>query len=291
MSAGPGTGLGVGLGFKPQHFDEAMENARPGVWFEVHPENYQVCGGPRWQMLHALRERHALSLHSVSLSLASPEAVDEGRLALLCDMHRRLQPALVSEHLAWSWWRGVYAPDLLPVRRSHALMAHLVRQIDRVQSALGSAIAIENPSHYVGLMHDVGEVDFLNELCRRSGCMLLVDVNNVAVSAHNLGLDAQAWLEDIDADQVAEVHLAGHEPDEQWGEALWIDSHSQAVADEVWLLYAQLIARLGPKPTLIERDSNIPAYEVLQAEADRARGILAARMACRPQSMATALLE
>jgi uncharacterized protein (UPF0276 family) len=267
--------LGVGLAFKPEHFHQAASEMRDGQWWEIHPENYQVAGGPRWRMLQELRERHPLSLHGVSLSLASPETVHGQRLAALCDLSQRLQPTLISEHLAWSWWRGVHAPDLLPAIRSTFLLEHLVQQIERVQTALGRTIALENPSHYVPLDHEWDEVDFLNELARRSGCMLLVDINNVAVSAHNLGLDAMGWLDGIEADRVAEIHLAGYDPDERLGDALWIDSHASTISDQVWSLYARFIDRVGPKPTLIERDENIPTYDSLQAEADRARDILA----------------
>lgn len=225
-------------------------------------------------MLEALREHHPLALHSVSLSLASPEEVDANRLATLVEMNRQLQPSLVSEHLAWSWWQGVHAPDLLPVRRSGFLLNLLLRQIDTVQTALGRSIALENPSHYVPLAHEWGEVDFLNTLARRSGCMLLVDVNNVAVSANNLGFDPAAWLDGVDADRVAEVHLAGHHADENMGNALWIDSHASPISEQVWALYARLMARVGPKPTLIERDDQIPNYATLQTEADRARRLM-----------------
>ena len=279
------TALGVGLGFKPQHFHEAVAETQPGQWWEVHPENYMVAGGSRWRMLEALRSRHPLSLHSVSLSLASPEPVDDGRLAALCELTHRLQPALVSEHLAWSWWRGVYAPDLLPARRSTALLRQMTNQIDRVQSALGRVIAIENPSHYALLNHEWDEVDFLNVLARRSGCMLLVDVNNVAVSAHNLGFSAQDWLDGIDADRVAEIHLAGHDPDPLLGDALWIDAHASDVAAPVWDLYAGLIERIGFRPTLIERDASVPAYADLQAEADRARGLWVRAHANEPAAL------
>ena len=268
------TSPGVGLGFKPQYFDEALAETRPGQWWEVHPENYAVAGGPRWRMLEALRAKHPLSLHSLSLSLASPEPIDSQRLSALVEMNSRLEPFLVSEHLAWSGWQGVYAPDLLPVRRSRFLFDLLAQQIDVLQSALGRPVALENPSHYVPLLHEWDEVDFLNALAQRTGCMLLVDVNNVAVSAHNLGLDAADWLDRIDAERIAEVHLAGHHTDAGVGDALWIDSHSKPISDQVWALYSRLIARVGMRPSIIERDDDLPAYDVLQAEADLARRVL-----------------
>lgn len=265
------TPLSVGLGFKPEHFEAAVTETRLGQWYEVHPENYQVAGGPRWHMLEALRQHHPLSLHSVSLSLAGPDPLCTERLSALVEMNRRLQPALVSEHLAWSWHRGTYAPDLLPVRRSIALRDRLVQRIDRVQSALGRTIAIENPSHYVPLEHEMDEVDFLHELAQRSGCQLLIDVNNVAVSAHNLGFDPEHWLARVKGDHVAEIHLAGHHADPRLGEGLWIDGHDTPISAQVWNLYHQLIARIGMRPTLIERDDHVPSHAELQLEADRAR--------------------
>jgi uncharacterized protein len=265
------TALGVGLGFKPEHFAEALAETRPGQWWEVHPENHLVDGGPRWHMLQALRERHPLSLHSVSLSLAAPTPMPPHRLDALVEMNRRLEPALVSEHLAWSWWQGAYAPDLLPARRTGFLLNWLVQRVDALQNRLGRTIAIENPSHYVPLTHDWDEVDFLHALAQRSGCHLLIDVNNVAVSAHNLGLDPEQWLSRIDGTLVAEIHLAGHHPDPLLGDALWIDGHDTPISAGVWNLYHALISRIGSRPTLIERDDQIPPYAELQLEADRAR--------------------
>jgi uncharacterized protein len=266
----------VGLGFKPAFFHEAMAETRPHQWWEVHPENHLVSGGPRLHMLQALAERHPLSLHSVSLSLASPEPVDPQRLQGLQRLSRMLQPALISEHLAWSWWRGTYAPDLWPVRRSPLSLDQLCNNIDRVQMALGRSIALENPSHYVPLPHEMDEVEFLHCVAHRSGCQLLVDVNNVAVSAHNLNQDPMDWLDRIHPHLVAEIHLAGHHADPMCGEALWIDGHDRPISEPVWHLYQHFIARIGPRPTLIERDDCLPPYDTLQAEADRARTVLAA---------------
>jgi uncharacterized protein (UPF0276 family) len=183
----------------------------------------------------------------------------------------------VSEHLAWSAWRGAYAPDLLPVPRTPESLACLARNIDRVQEALGRAVAIENPSHYLRLdAHDYGEIDFLTALAQRTGCGLLLDVNNVLVSARNLGGSAAAYIDAFPGECVAEVHLAGHSADPTLGAALLIDSHDAAVAPEVWALYERLIARIGPRPTLIERDENLPAFDVLLAERARAAAVLRA---------------
>jgi len=279
--------LSAGLGLKPQHLGEALACRRPGMWFEVHPENYLVDGGPRLAWLEALRAEHPLSLHSVSLSLAGTEPPDAGRLARLAALVRRTEPALVSEHLAWSCWQGAYLPDLLPFPRTTEALVVIARNIDRVQAALGRSIAIENPSHYLRLDgHEWDEVDFLAELARRSGCRLLLDVNNVTVSAHNLGTAPEACLDRFPAAAVVEIHLAGHSPDPVLGDALWIDSHDAAVAPAVWALYERLVARIGPRPTLVERDGNVPSFDELLRERERAERCLA-----RPASEAGARLR
>jgi uncharacterized protein (UPF0276 family) len=266
--------LSAGLGLKPQHFDDALNCAAPGLWFEVHPENYLVAGGPRLAWLEAIRARHPLSMHGVSMSLASAQAPDPQRLQALANLVDRFEPVLVSEHLAWSSWRGYYYPDLLPVPRNLATLHQVAANIERMQDALGRRIAIENPSHYVTMQHEFSETDFLIDLTRRTGCGLLVDVNNVHVSAHNVGQDAAEWIDAIPADSVMEVHLAGHRADD--GGALLVDSHDAAIAPAVWHLYQRLIARTGAAPTLIERDGEIPSFAELMAERDRAHGILAA---------------
>jgi len=274
--------LGAGLGLKPQHYDGALALQAPGLWWEVHPENHDVDGGPRLAWLEAVRARHPLSLHGVSLSLAADAPPDDAQLGRLARLAQRLEPALISEHLAWSAWRGHYLPDLLPFPRSTEALLRIAGNIGRVQDRLGRAIAVENPSHYLHLAgHDWSETDFLAELVRRTGCALLLDVNNVHVSARNLGAGTTGYAEDyLDAfplHAVAEIHLAGHHADPRWGEALLIDSHDAPVAEPVWALYERVLARAGRAiPTLIERDSEIPPLAELQAERDRAQGLLAA---------------
>ena len=266
--------LTAGLGLKPEHFDAALAARASGLWFEVHPENYMVDGGPRLAWLEAIRRQHPLSLHGVSLSLAGEAAPDARQLQRLAALVRRFEPALVSEHLAWSRFEGAYLPDLLPCARSHALLQRMAEHVDQVQQALGRRIAIENPSHYLQLPgHDWDEVDFLRELVRRSGCGLLLDINNVHVSARNLGFDAGAWLDRFPAEAVMEIHLAGHTSDPVHGEALLIDSHDAPVAAPVWSLYARFVERAGPRPTLVERDGNLPAFDELMAERERAAAI------------------
>ncbi|MET3918587.1 uncharacterized protein (UPF0276 family) [Variovorax sp. OAS795] len=263
--------LSVGLGLKPEHYQTALDARAEGLWFEVHPENYMVAGGPRIGWLEAIRSRHPVSLHGVSLSLASEAAPDASHLERLAALARRIQPALISEHLAWSTWNGQYFPDLLPFQRTTTALHRIVANVARTQDALGTAIAIENPSHYLQIDgHQWDEIDFLAELSRRSGCRLLLDVNNVYVSARNLGFSATDWIDRFPQALVSEIHLAGHTADPTLGDALLIDSHDAPVAPEVWQLYRRFIERAGARPTLIERDGNVPAFEELIAEQERA---------------------
>ncbi len=267
----------AGLGLKPQHYDAARACPARGLWFEVHPENYLVAGGPRLGWLHAIRAAHPLSLHGVSASLAAdtpPDRAHLQRLRTLCD---RIEPVLVSEHLAWSTWRGIHLPDLLPFPRTNEALARIGANISLMQDILRRRVAIENPSHYLRLDgHDWDEITFLTQLCRQTGCGLLLDVNNVFVSAHNLGRSAADDLDAFPADAVMEIHLAGHSKDPTLGASLLVDSHDAPVADGVWALYRRLIDRIGARPTLIERDGNLPGFEDLMAERDVAHHLLAA---------------
>jgi len=267
----------AGLGLKPQHYEDALAAPADGLWFEVHPENYMVDGGPRLAWLAAIRARHPLSLHGVALSLAADAPPDEAHLARLAALVDRFEPALVSEHLAWSSWRGAYRPDLLPFPRTSEALTRIAANVERAQEALGRRIALENPSHYLVIDgHEWDEIDFLEALARRTGCRLLLDVNNVFVSARNLGLSAEAYVDAFPGTLVEEVHLAGHTADPSLGTALLVDSHDAPVDPAVWSLYERLIARIGPRPTLIERDDNLPAFDVLMVERARAEAALRA---------------
>jgi uncharacterized protein len=266
----------AGLGLKSRHYDDALACDAEGLWFEVHPENYMSAGGPRLSALAAVRERHPLSLHGVGLSLAADADPDPGHLAALKRLVDRFEPFVVSEHLAWSTHRGMHQPDLLPFPRTRAALTRIADNIGRMQDALGRRVLIENPSLYLPLTgHDLDEVDFLKALVAKSGCGLLVDVNNVFVSASNLGYAAEAYLDALPAEAIGEIHLAGHGADEG-GSNLLIDTHGAPVAEPVWALYRRLIRRVGPRPTLIERDDDIPAFAVLMAERDRAADELTA---------------
>ncbi|HXR02115.1 MAG TPA: DUF692 domain-containing protein [Pseudomonas sp.] len=269
--------LGAGLGLKAEHYEAAYDCAAKGLWFEVHPENYMVDGGPRLAWLEMIGSRHPLSLHGVSLSLAADCAPDVEHLKRLKALADRVQPALLSEHLAWSAWRGQYHPDLLPFPRTGQALQRIADNIQRTQEFLQRPIAVENPSHYLQLPgHDLGEIEFLCELSKRTGCGLLLDINNVFLSAHNMGYDADAYVDAFPAQAIMEVHLAGHSLD-PGGAALLIDSHDAPVAEAVWALYQRLIRRVGPRPTLIERDDHLPPFVELLLERDRAQSMLEAQ--------------
>lgn len=264
--------MGAGLGLKAEHYEQAQACAAPGLWFEVHPENYMVAG-PRLAWLESIAERHPLSLHGVSLSLAADHLPDADHLYRLKALVNRVQPMLISEHLAWSTWQGQYHPDLLPFPRSHAALLRIVENIHFAQDILARPLAIENPSHYLHLDgHEYSEIEFLSELAQRTGCNLLLDINNVHVSAHNMGFDANTYLDAFPAHLIREIHLAGYSHDAN--SSLLIDSHDAPISEEVWALYHHLLHRIGPRPTLIERDDQVPPFEALLSERNRAQSML-----------------
>lgn len=268
----------AGLSFKTIHFEQAMACPAAGLWFEVHAENYMVEGGPRLAMLDQMRTQFPLSIHGVGLSLAGVERPDRDHLARLKGLDDRFEPFALSEHLAWSRLGEVSFPDLLPFPRSNEALATIARNIDVVQSALGRQILIENPSLYVQLDgHEWPESLFLDELVKRTGCGLLIDVNNVFVSANNLGFSPLSYLDALPCAAIGEIHLAGHSPDPLLGRTLLIDSHDAPITEEVWQLYDWLLARCGAHrpPTLIERDDNLPEFAVLLAERERAATMMA----------------
>ncbi|MGE3678570.1 MAG: DUF692 domain-containing protein [Burkholderiales bacterium] len=272
--------LSAGVGLKPEHFADALAANARGLWFEVHAENYMVEGGARLRWLDAIRTRHPVSVHGVGLSLAADAGLDAAHLRRVAALVRRVEPALVSEHLAWSAWRGAYYPDLLPFPRTSQSLARVAANVEQLQDAIGCRVAVENPSHYLRIdAHEWDEIDFLSELARRTGCALLLDVNNVYVSARNLRASARAYIDAFPAELVAEIHLAGHSEDPALGEDLLVDSHDAAVAPAVWALYERLVARIGPRPTLIERDGNVPAFADLMAERELAHAVLCTRHA------------
>lgn len=274
----PETPPSAGLGLKPEHYRAALDAQAPGLWFEVHPENYMAPGGPRLAWLDAVRADNELSLHGVGLSLGGLDAPDPAHLQRWKTLIDRYQPVRISEHLAWSVHSGTYFNDLLPTPMTQAALDHFCAHVDAMQTALGRTVLIENPSRYLPLNEEIPEAEFLAETVRRTGCGLLLDVNNLHVSAHNLGFDIGAWLDAIPASAVGEIHLAGHEPDSELGGELLIDTHGAPIADPVWSLYEAVIARLGPRPVLIERDNNIPAFAELLVERERAQLVLDAAL-------------
>ena len=268
----------VGVGFKPEHLDQILADpAAPGL-FEVHAENYMGAGGPPHHMLNALRERFALSVHGVCLSIGGPHGLDVTHLARFRDVVRRWQPALVSEHLAWSTHAGVFYNDLLPLPYTPATLGTVCDHIDQVQQAIGRTLLLENPATYVAFAAStLSETEFLRTVARRTGCGLLLDVSNAFVAATNHGRAVQDYLDDFPLECVGEIHLAGYaEQCDDEGAPLLIDSHDALVSDTVWALYEGLIARMGPRPTVVEWDSALPAWPVLRAQALRARGVMAA---------------
>jgi len=265
----------AGLGLKPEHYRSVLESEADGLWLEVHPENYMVDGGPRLAWLEAIRRNRPLSLHGVGASLGSE--IDPDHLARLKALADRFEPDQVSEHVAWSTWEGRYFGDLLPLPYTQEALDRLTGNIDRVQTALGRRLLIENPSLYAPIKGEMSEIEFLSEAVRRTGCGLLLDINNVFVSANNVGRDAIAYLDAIPHEAVGEIHLAGHAEDANLGADLLIDNHGAPVSDAVWALYERFIQRAGPRPTLIERDAALPAFDTLLAERDRAQAVLSAR--------------
>ncbi len=269
----------AGIGLKTRHLREVLQT-RPDIgFFEVHAENWMVDGGPLHHWLGLVRERWPLSLHGVGLSLGGEAPPDEAHLDRLDALIRRYQPAAFSEHLAWSGHGGVYLNDLLPLPYDEATLDRVCRHVDRVQERLGRRMLIENPSTYVEFeASTLDEPAFLAALVRRTGCGLLLDVNNVHVSCVNHGRDARAWLDAAPLDAVEEIHLAGFAVDrDAAGAPLLIDSHGTPVDEAVWALYADATARLGargPVATLLERDNDVPALDVLLAEAGRAERLM-----------------
>jgi uncharacterized protein len=265
-----------GIGFKPQHFDAILAGEQPIGFVEVHAENYMGAGGPPHAMLRQLRERYALSIHGVGLSIGSAAPLDTDHLARLKALCERYQPASFSEHLAWSSHGEVYLNDLLPLPYTPETLDRIVAHIDQVQHTLRREMLLENPSTYLQFAESpIPEAEFLSEIARRTGCGLLLDVNNVFVQATNHGTSAEAYLAAFPLARVKEIHLGGHDAQtDETGAPLLIDAHGTPVADAVWHLYESVIARTGALPTLIEWDNDVPDWPILAAEARAAGAIL-----------------
>ncbi|MGQ0485063.1 MAG: MNIO family bufferin maturase [Hyphomicrobiales bacterium] len=266
----------AGTSFKHQHLPAILAEGKREGFFEVHAENYMGAGGPPHQALGRIRRDYPVSLHGVCMSIGGPQPLNKAHLARFKALVERYEPALVSEHLAWSTHGTTYFNDLLPLPYTQATLARVADHIDEVQEAISRPILLENPSTYVIFPESImSETGFIRELVRRTGCGLLLDVNNVFVSATNHGYSALAYLADFPLEHVGEIHLAGHaEQADDEGDLLLIDSHDGPVADAVWKLFDIVIGKSGLIPTLVEWDSDIPDWPVLKAEAAAAQAIL-----------------
>jgi uncharacterized protein (UPF0276 family) len=267
--------LGVGVGLRPQHYSRILADPRAkalGVdWFEAISENYMVPGGRPPRVLEAVRAQFPITLHGVSLNIGSTDPLDENYLDRLAALARRFEPAWVTDHLCWTGVNGENLHDLLPLPLTESVLRHVAERVARVQDRLGRRIALENVSTYAAFVEDeMPEWEFLAEIAARADCGILLDINNVFVSAHNHGLDAEKYLDAIPIERVFQIHLAG--PSEAG--PLLIDTHDHPVREEVWELYERAIRRLGPVSTLIEWDDCIPPLERVAAEAARARELL-----------------
>jgi uncharacterized protein (UPF0276 family) len=266
----------AGVGLKAEHYQAILES-RPDIgWFEIHAENYMGAGGPPHHYLEAIREHYSISLHGVGLSIGSDGPLDKAHLVRLKDLNERYEPGLFSEHLAWSTHEGVYFNDLLPVPYTDETVRRVAGHISEVQDVLGRQMLLENPSTYVTFEDStMSETAFLEAVVARTGCGLLLDVNNVFVSATNHDYAPEAYIDDFPLEHVGEIHLGGHAEDhDDQGERLLIDAHDREIVDPVWTLFARVIERAGAMPTLIEWDTNVPDWPVLFAEAKRAERVL-----------------
>ncbi|WP_339855054.1 DUF692 domain-containing protein [Roseovarius nubinhibens] len=266
-----------GVGYKPQHFSAILADAGPVGWLEIHAENYMGDGGRPLAQLRHLSNHFPISVHGVGLSIGGEATLDPDHLARLKHLCDWLNPASFSEHLAWSTHDSAYLNDLLPLPYTDATLTRVADHVDQLQEVLGRRMLLENPSSYLAFDESTwSETGFLAEISRRTGCGLLLDVNNVFISATNLGYSPQSYIDDFPLMAVGEIHLGGHDEDEDdHGAPLLIDSHGREVADPVWALLDYTLARSGARPLLIEWDADVPEWPALAAEATRARHHLA----------------
>ena len=265
-----------GVGFKPEHFSAINSERQPIGFFEVHAENYLGAGGPPHAQLSRLREDYSLSVHGVGLSIGSMQPLDQDHLGRLKSVCERYEPESFSEHLAWSSHDGIFLNDLLPLPYTEATLARVVEHVDQVQSVLGLQMLLENPATYLLFEEStIPETSFLTEVVRRTGCGLLLDVNNVFVAAVNHRLDPREYLASFPMKAVGEIHLSGHsQARDDAGAPLLIDSHDTPVTSGVWELYAEVISRTGRIASLVEWDNDVPDWSVLQREAAQVQAIL-----------------
>ena len=273
-----------GVGLKAEHYRTIVETLPDVGFFEVHAENYMGAGGPPHRYLSAIRERYPLSLHGVGLSIGADRPLDEDHLQRLKRLIERYRPGLFSEHLAWSSHDSSFLNDLLPVPYTAETLTRVIEHIDQVQNALRRQMLLENPSTYLAFAESTySEIDFIAQVVRRTGCGLLLDVNNVYVASTNQEWDPIAYIEAYPLAHVQEIHIAGYtrEADDK-GRPLLIDTHNRPVEEIVWSLYAHAVTLIGPVPTLIEWDADVPDWPMLKREADRAEAIM---LATRPEAV------
>jgi len=262
--------LGFGLGLRTAHYEHVLEHLPPVDWFEVISENYMVGGGKPKHYLHRVREHYPLVMHGVSLSIGSTDPLNTGYLRQLKTLAAEVEPEWLSDHLCWTGVGGVNSHDLLPLPYNEQALRHVVERISRVQEFLGRRILLENVSSYLTYKaSDMSEWQFVNEVARCADCLLLLDVNNVYVSARNHGFDPLDYFRGLEPERVWQIHLAGHS---DLGDYV-IDTHDHDVPDPVWQLFRSAIARFGPVSTMIERDANIPPFDHLLAELNQARAL------------------
>lgn len=266
-----------GVGYKPQHFTQLLADPGPVEWIEVHAENYMGDGGRPLAQLHALSELFAISVHGVGLSIGGETPLDPDHLARLKRLCDWIKPASFSEHLAWSTHGSEFLNDLLPLPYTQKTLRRVADHIDQVQQVLGRQMLLENPSSYLVFAEsNLSETDFLAELTHRTGCGLLLDVNNVFISSTNLELSPQSYIDAYPTEHVHEIHVGGHDADQdEMGRLLLIDSHGKPVVDPVWDLLNYTLSQTGPQPVLVEWDNDVPDWPTLRAEADRAAVALA----------------
>jgi uncharacterized protein (UPF0276 family) len=265
---------GIGIGLRQPHYREVFERLPELAFLEVHSENFFLEGGASMHALERARAAYPISLHGVGLSLGSADRLADEHLARLKRLVDRIEPALVSEHLCWGGVGGVHFNDLLPLPHTTEALALLADRVDHVQNTLGRRLLVENLSAYVAFRDsEMTETAFLAELARRTGCGLLLDINNLHVNAVNFGFDAAARLAELDGGSIGQIHLAGYTVVDD----CLIDTHGAVVSDAVWSLYEQACRRFGPRPTLIEWDTDLPALDVLLSQAARANAIAQAR--------------
>lgn len=264
----------AGIGLRSPHLAEIVRD-RPATGFlEIHAENY-LAHSPARGTVERLRKDYEFSVHAVGLSLGSVDGLDDAHLDRVTALIRRLEPVLVSDHLAWSVAGGRYFNDLLPLPYTEEALDVVERNVHRLQERLGRQVLIENPSCYLAFAHStLSEPEFLAELTRRTGCGLLLDANNIVVTAHNLRLDPAAWLRELPPAAIGQYHLAGHAVNDADGESILIDDHGSRVGEGVWALFDEFVRRYGPRPTLVEWDTDLPVLDVLLEQACRAKEAL-----------------